>query len=179
MQLFGKVTSSKKTLDLNTYPEILVNMNSGRLNLTNPITNTLGPDLLLGFGYDDSEDALVKACLYKVEDGNGIKVGKKGTAGSKWHSEKLKATFLSEEGMSDEITRFRLSVDMVNTSEIEGTTIYNITFKEALPDLVRTKKEETEELTPSLDNSIMEEDTDTVENNDLENHVDNFTEQVG
>ena len=146
MELIGKIVSPKRGgLNLNGEPELLVNVKGGRITLSNSVTDKLeGDDITIGFGYDPQEKQGSRAFLYITE--GGCKVGKKGTVSSKGHSEKLKEMFCNAEGMTEETTRFKLSIDMDTTVDFQGTTLYPISFKEALADLTRTQKP-TEEAT--------------------------------
>jgi len=137
MQLHGKVVSPNR-LNLNGNPEILVNSKSGRITLSSAVTSKLGEEVAIGFGYDPAKEQGHPVFLYVTQD--GCKVGKSGAVSNKFHATELRSAFAGEEGMTPEITRLKLSVDMENTVEYEGITLYPVSFSEALANLTRTKK---------------------------------------
>lgn len=146
MELHGKVISPNRSgLDLNGSPELLINTKGNRITLNNGILNKIGNDnVTIGFGYDpEQEQNSERAFMYLTEE--GCKVGKSGTVSSKWHADKLKDAFIHEATMEEATTRFKLSIDMENTVDFQGTTLYPISFKEALADLTRTQKTTTTE----------------------------------
>jgi len=159
MQLHGKVVSPNRSgLDLNGSPELLINVKSGRITLTNTVINKLDKESLsIGFGYDPAEEQGSKAFMYITEE--GCKVGKGGTVSSKWHASELKTAFSSHEGMENTITRFKLNIDLDNTVDYEGTTLYPISFKETLADLTRTKKDITT-IAPVAEVEVFESEED-------------------
>jgi hypothetical protein len=142
MELHGKVVSPSRTgLNLNGQPEILINTKSGRITLSVSVINKLASeDLAIGFGYDPEQEQGAKAFMYITAD--GCKVGKGGTVSSKWHASELKKMFLTEEGMTAETTRLKLDINLENSIEFSGTTLYPLTFQSALANLTRTKKTE-------------------------------------
>ena len=151
MELHGKVVSPNRTgLNLNGQPELLVNTKSGRITLSGAVTSKLtGEDVAIGFGYDPAKEQGASAFMYVTAE--GCKVGKSGTVSNKWHADKLKESFLTGEGMLAETTRFKLDIDMENTVDFEGTTLYPISFQVALANLTRTKKVEAVATEPALD----------------------------
>lgn len=153
MELFAKVVSTgSKSLSLNTSPELLVNIKNGRITASNPVTDKLteeGQDLLIGFGYDANKDMGSLAYLYVTAE--GCKVGKTGTVSSKFHADKLKEAFLEN---GSETTRFKLNIDLENPVDYEGTSLYPISLKEELKDLVRTQKSATEVEEVSNDTAV-------------------------
>jgi len=158
MELHGKVISPNKGLNLNSEPEVLVNTKSGRITLSKAVMSKLGESVAVGFGYDAQETQGSRSFLYIVED--GCAVGKGGSVSSKFHSSKLKEMYKSAEGMEDATTRFKLNIDMENTVDYEGTSLYPITFQTVLADLTRTKSTVTEtetDATPTLADNVNEE----------------------
>jgi len=140
MELVGKVVSPNRSgLDLNGATELLVNTKSGRITLSKSAIKKLDTlDLCVGFGYDEQELQGARAFLYLTVD--GCKVGKGGTVSSKWHASKLKEMFITSEGMVSETSRFKVSIDLETSVDFEGTSLFPISFSEALADLVRTQK---------------------------------------
>jgi len=163
MELFGKVVSPKKALDLNSSPEITVNSNSGRLSFSKGVTNKLGTGLFVGFGYDPANSSTY---LYLMDaETGGVPVGKQNSATNKFHSVKLAEAFAND---IDESVRFRLTVDLENTTDHEGTTLYPLTFKEVLEVQTRTVKvEETEDENP-IAHDFTNDNDDTAEVASLE-----------
>lgn len=143
MQLHGKVVSPNR-LNLNGNPEILVNSKSGRITLSSAVTSKLGEEVAIGFGYDPAKEQGHSVFVYVTQD--GCKVGKSGAVSNKFHATELRNAFAAEEGMTSETTRVKLSVDMENTVDYEGITLYPVAFSEALANLTRTKKVKEEEI---------------------------------
>ena len=160
MELFGKVVSNgSSNQSSNSNPELLVNINNGRITVSSQVISKLGENLTIGFGYDAEQEQGHKAYLYVAE--GGCKVGKGGTVSSKFHATELKSMFLDAESVT---TRFRLNVLMGDddTIEFQNHTLYPITFKEELKDLVRSKK----------DNSVEEEEVTMEAKDDAKATVD-------
>jgi hypothetical protein len=151
MELFGKVVSPKReaTLNLNGYPELLVNAKSGRVTLSASLLEKLNcAEAGIGFGYDPAKEiGNHTAYLYILANAEeGCKVGNGGAVTTKWHAEKLQTAFTTA-------NRFKLDVDTENPISFQDTLLYPISFKADLPDLTRSKS--TEE--PSLDAAVVEQ----------------------
>lgn len=141
MEMFGKVVSPKKnSLSINGQPELLINHKSGRITLSNELMSKVGcTDGMVGFAYDPAKDLNnAVAFLYVMDaDSDGCKVGKSGAVTSRFHADRLKGAFPTD--LSEEANRFKLDVDVTNSIEHSGITVYPITFKEELANITRTR----------------------------------------
>lgn len=157
MELFGKVVSSGKKLDLNTPPELLINIKNGRITVKSPITDKIGENALIGFGYDSEKEMGSLAYLYTTDE--GCKIGSKGTVSSKYHANHLKNIFLGEDSKT---TRFTLEVNLESPVIFQENTLYPLVLKEELKELTRTKA--SVEIESVKDESKIDADIATAEN---------------
>lgn len=160
MEMFGKVVSPKRnSLNVNGQPELLINHKSGRITLSNELIAKLDcVDGMIGFGYDPAKDLGNTPAFIYVMDAlsDGCKVGKSGAVTSRFHADKLKEGYNTD--LSETANRFRLDVDVNDTVEYNGVTLYPISFKEELKDITRTRAPHAQvEETPEVKTIILDE----------------------